>query len=147
MNTKSCFIENDYQIDGYDRHDMLRIIWRANKNGNMNFDKLFDVIIVEANQKRKEVWAAINECDYIFLKTAFIGESAILLEEMCELALRKRIKNKVIVNFRDSDNYLGITQYGQRMLKILQARYNVKYVTQDTEEFKIICKTLFHADK
>ena len=144
MNTKSCFIENDFEIDDYDRHEMLRTIWRANNNGNMNFDKLFDVVIVGANQKRKEVWTAINECDYIFLYTAFIGESAMLLEDMCELALSKKVKNKVIVNFRDSDNYLGITERGLRMLKILQARNNVKYVTQDTEEFKIICKTLFH---
>src|ERR1700728_4591374 len=127
MNSKSCFIENDFEVEEDDRHYMLCAIWRANNNDNLDFNKLFDVVVVCANQKRKEVWLAINECDYIFINTAFYGESAELLEEMCELALMKKVKNKVIINFRNSDSHLAPTQRGLRMLQILQARNNVKY--------------------
>lgn len=143
MKAKTCFIENDFEIEDDDRHYILRAIWRANNNNDLDFNKLFNVVIVGANQKRKEVWLAINECEYIFINTAFYGESAELLEEMCELALIKKVKNKVIVNLRDSHSHLAPTQRGLRMLQILQARNNVKYVSQDSEDFEMIAKQLF----
>lgn len=143
MNDKSCFIENDSDIEDEDKHYLLRTIWRANRNDNLDFDRLFDTVIVNAFQNRKEVWHAINECDYIFISTGFFGESAELLEDMCEMALIKKIKNKFIINFRDGDSHLQPTRRGARMLQILQARNNVKYISQDTEEFKNIVKKLF----
>lgn len=143
MKHKSCFIENDFEIDADEQHYMLRSIWRANRNDKLDFEKLFDIVITLANQKRKEVWGAINECEYIFIKTGFIGESSELLEDMCEMALRKEVKNKSIINFRDSDRYSQASERGIRMLHILQGRNNVKYILQDTDEFKDVCKKLF----
>jgi hypothetical protein len=61
---------------------------------------------------------------------------------MCEMALKKGIRDKTIVNFRDSDAYIGGTQRGIRMLNILKARNNVRYILQDTEEIEVIAKLL-----
>lgn len=139
---KTCFIENDFDVDDDLKDYIVSSIWRAT-DIELDFNKLFDVIITNAHQKELDVWSAISKCEYIFISTSFCGYSAGLLEDMCKLALKQRIKNKYIINFRDSDSPIHATYNGIRMLKIIQARNNVKYITQDSVEFEIITKQLF----
>lgn len=138
-----CFIENDFEIDKDEIDYMLKSIWRSTRIEGLDFNKMFPTIITNASGRKLDVWKSICDNEYIFIKTGFIGDSAILLEDMCEMALKKKVKNKVIVNFRDSERGLQLTERGLRMLQILQARNNVKYVSQDTEDFVSICKLLF----
>lgn len=143
MKGKSCFIENDTEIDDDFKSYLLNTISHFTNNKDLEFDKLFDFIITEAYMKKIEVWNAINECKYIFISTGFHGESAYLLDEMCELALANKIKDKVIINFRDADSPSNPTKKGIEMLKELQEKNNVKYVSKDTKAFEKICKKLF----
>lgn len=135
-----CFIENDINIEDDDMRSIQRKMYFITNHVEIDFKGFFDIIITEADRKKKEVWEAILKCDEIYLSTAFCGESAYLLEDMCEMALRFKIRNKIIVNFRDSDSHLAITERGGRMLQILMGRNNVKYLSQDTEELKELLK-------
>lgn len=139
---KTCFIENDSEIDKYEEGYILGSIELATGREDLVFDQLFDITITEASQRQKEVWDSILKSDYIFIDTAFIGDSGRLLEEMCEMALVKKIGNKSIVNFRNSDTHLFMTERGINMLQTLKERHNVQYVAKDTPEFVEICKRL-----
>ena len=134
-----CFIENEnhLQLIAERQRAILRTIHL--KTGiETSFKKLFDIMIYDARAKGKEIWEAINKCDYIYLDTNFYGESSYMMEDMCEMALKNKIINKTIINHRDSDSHSNLSYRGKRMLEILKVRNNIKYIAKDTPEYKEI---------
>lgn len=144
---RRCFIENDYEIEDDDKRRIERTLYfkvPKEMRTKISFDKMFDIVIVEAFRKPEEVWRAVLECDEIYMSTGFIGESAYLLEDMCEQAIKNKITNKTIINFRNSDSHLQITERGSRMLQILMKKNNIKYLSQDADELiEIVAKMTF----
>lgn len=135
---KAVFIENDFEIEADDKEYMEGDL-------NFSFDQFFDKVVVDAARLKPQVWMAIKEYNYIFLNTAFIGDSSYLLEEMAEMALRKKIKDKVILNFRTSDAKLFLSERAYRLLHILIHRNNVKYLSSDSEEFEEIVSKIIQS--
>jgi hypothetical protein len=53
--SKTCFIENDTIMDEGDMDSIVNSIWRSNGKEDMEFDKLFDVVVLDASNNIKDV--------------------------------------------------------------------------------------------
>lgn len=92
--TKKLFIENDTEIDR-DHLETMELL--------MDKRFVFDEVITSAFSNSKEVFDAIIRADEIYCETAFIGESAQLLDALVYHCLKNNIKGKKLFVFRELD--------------------------------------------
>jgi len=96
MKITRCFIENNNEIDDYDK-DVFEDLTE-----NLFAD--IQIIITDAYTNPDKCLDSIIKSDEIYISSAFIGESGRLLKSMCKSVIDLNIKNKIVINLRRSSD-------------------------------------------